>query len=78
MSNAGPETERAFVATGAGFADALAGGPLAGAFGAPLYLSQKTCMPAQALESLKLRNPSLMTSLGGLSSISEAAYRTPC
>lgn len=34
----------AFVATGAGFADALAGGPLAAAFGAPIYLSTQRCL----------------------------------
>jgi putative cell wall-binding protein len=34
----------AFLATGAGFADALAGGPLAAAFGAPIYLSTQRCL----------------------------------
>ncbi|MER3388703.1 MAG: cell wall-binding repeat-containing protein [Microcella sp.] len=34
----------AFVATGAGFADALAGGPLAAALGAPIYLSTQRCL----------------------------------
>lgn len=34
----------AFLATGVGFADALAGGPLAAAFGAPIYLSTQRCL----------------------------------
>ncbi len=34
----------AFLATGRGFADALAGGPLAAAVGAPLYLSGPACL----------------------------------
>ncbi|WP_439565156.1 cell wall-binding repeat-containing protein [Microcella sp.] len=34
----------AFLATGAGFADALAGGPLAAASDAPLYLSTQVCL----------------------------------
>lgn len=34
-----------FVASGAGFADALSGGPLAAALGAPLYLSPPNCGP---------------------------------
>jgi len=34
----------AFLATGTGFADALAGGPLAAAFDGPLYLSSPVCL----------------------------------
>ena len=37
-------TDFAFLATGAGFADALAGGPLAAAFDGPLYLSSPVCL----------------------------------
>lgn len=38
-------SEIGFVASGYSFPDALAGGPLAGAYGAPLYLSLDWCMP---------------------------------
>ncbi len=34
----------AFLATGRGFADALAGGPVAAAFGSPIYLSEQRCL----------------------------------
>jgi len=34
----------AFLATGTGFADALSGGPLAAALGAPIYLSTQRCL----------------------------------
>lgn len=37
-------TDFAFLATGAGFADALAGGPLAAAVNGPLYLSTQACL----------------------------------
>ena len=40
------EAEHAFVTTGVNFADALTGGPLAGSWGAPLYLSAPDCLPA--------------------------------
>lgn len=36
----------AFIATGRGFADALAGGPVAAALGAPIYLSEQRCLDA--------------------------------
>ncbi|WKK73080.1 cell wall-binding repeat-containing protein [Rathayibacter oskolensis] len=39
-------TDTAFLAFGNGFADALAVGPVAAAAGAPLYLSESTCLPA--------------------------------
>ena len=38
------DPEYAFMASGTGFADALAGGPLAAAYGAPLYLSPGPCV----------------------------------
>jgi len=40
-----PTAETAFLATGANFPDALAGAPLAGAVGGPIYLSQPSCIP---------------------------------
>ncbi|MBX9472747.1 cell wall-binding repeat-containing protein [Microcella sp.] len=44
--------ERAFVATGAGYADALSGAVLAAVEGAPLYLSSPTCLPRTAREAM--------------------------
>ena len=42
------ETEYALIASGTGFPDALAGGPLAGMLGAPIHLSPGSCIPASA------------------------------
>ncbi|WP_248150624.1 cell wall-binding repeat-containing protein [Microbacterium aoyamense] len=50
------DSEELFLATGTGFADALAGAALAGARQAPLYVIPKTCVPADvAGEALRLR-----------------------
>ncbi|MGW9181827.1 cell wall-binding repeat-containing protein [Agromyces sp. NPDC055661] len=43
-----PTSEHVFVASGIGFPDALAGGPLAGMLGAPIHLSPGGCIPAEA------------------------------
>ena len=40
------------VATGADFPDALAGGPAAGALGAPLLLTRQGCVPGETLAQL--------------------------
>jgi len=44
--------DRAFVATGAGFADALSGAVLAAVESAPLYLSGPTCLPRAVREAM--------------------------
>jgi putative cell wall-binding protein len=59
------ESDIAFLASGAGYADALAGGPLAGAWGVPLYLSTPTCVPPEVLVDLKRLNVNLVVLLGG-------------
>jgi|GEM_PF-3134681 len=51
-AHAFPTAERAFVATGAGYADALSGAVLAGIENAPLYLSGPTCLPRAAREAM--------------------------
>lgn len=40
-----PASETAFVASGRGFADALVAGAVAARVGAPLYLSERSCVP---------------------------------
>ncbi|MFZ7089162.1 cell wall-binding repeat-containing protein [Curtobacterium sp. RRHDQ10] len=67
----GSETDRAYLATGTGFADALSGGPLAGADDAPLYLTTQTCVPDVVLDDLARVNPNVVTLLGGPTVISE-------
>ncbi|MFE5410727.1 cell wall-binding repeat-containing protein [Microbacterium sp. NPDC056569] len=64
------ESEEAFLATGAGFVDALAGGALAGALGAPLFLSPAECLSADAAWGLLEKNVAGVTLLGGEPSLS--------
>jgi len=59
-----------FLASGAGFADALAGGPLAAAYGAPLYLSQPTCVPIEILFGAADRQSDVIVLLGGSGALS--------
>ncbi len=58
-----PGATGALVASGAGFADALAGGPVAGTHGEPLLLAAPTCLPQPTAKQV----PSLthITLLGG-------------
>ena len=61
-----------FVATGAGFADALTGAALAGVAGAPLYVSTPNCIPPTVLQSILDRAPHDVLILGGLGVLSIA------
>ncbi|GAA1521771.1 putative cell wall-binding protein [Agromyces terreus] len=75
--------DTAFLATGAGFADALAGGPLAasvdGGLGGPLYLVQKNCIPAPVLTRLQADQPSKVVLLGGTGTLTaDVANLKPC
>lgn len=64
-SETASEAGRAFVATGAGFADALSGAVLAAVEQAPLYLSGPTCLPRVAREAIVDRqNAERVTLLG--------------
>jgi len=65
-----PTTEVAFVATGTNFPDALAGAPLAGAVGGPIYLSQPTCLPQIVGEQIYDGDTQAIWLLGGPASIS--------
>ncbi len=65
-THAFPAAERAFIATGAGFADALAGAVYAGQVGAPLYSSSPTCLPAATrVDVMERLQVSTVTLLGG-------------
>ncbi|QKJ20854.1 cell wall-binding repeat-containing protein [Microbacterium hominis] len=72
------DVDDAFLASGAGFADALAGAPLAGRYDAPLYLSSPTCINAWTLQSIRERQAARVTLLGGEGVLSKgvAAFRT--
>ncbi len=60
-------TEFAILASGRGFADALAGGPLAAMRGAPLYLAGANCVPGVALDQIWAQNVQGIEILGGSS-----------
>lgn len=61
---------QAYVATGANFPDALAGAAVAGAKGAPLYLSTAACIPAKIANVLKTKVSQQVVLLGGPNSLS--------
>ena len=70
---------RAYLASGANFPDALAGGVLAGMDGAPLLLSQPSCVPAAELGAIAGWGTHEVTVLGGRATISPAAAQlTAC
>lgn len=65
-AHAFPAAERAFLATGINFPDALAGAAYAGRIGAPLYTSIPTCLPAAVRDDLLSRlGATRVTLLGG-------------
>jgi putative cell wall-binding protein len=61
-----------FLATGAGFADALAGGSAAGAVWAPLFLVQKDCIPQTTMDLIASLRPKAIFLLGGTGVLSSA------
>jgi subtilisin family serine protease len=61
-----------FVANGLGFPDALAGGPSAGAFGAPLVLTAPGSLPTASRQQLTRLKPVRVFVLGGPAVVSEA------
>lgn len=69
-----PEAEVAFLATGLGFADALAGVPFAGMIGAPIYLSQPDCVPLDVLYDIMDVDARLIALLGGEPSLSSNVF----
>src|SRR5450432_814899 len=76
-ANAFPGATAAYLASGASFADALAGGPVAGLKGEPLLLAAPTCVPAATVTAGA--NITALTLLGGTAALSDAvASWTPC
>lgn len=65
-------SEYSFLATGTGFADALSGSALAGALGAPLYLSAPKCIPWPVVDGLLTQQTLGVILLGGTGSLSTA------
>jgi putative cell wall-binding protein len=61
-----------YVATGATFADALSGGPVAGTRGAPILLVRDTVIPPSIDQELRRLAPRSIVILGGPASVSTA------
>jgi putative cell wall-binding protein len=68
-AHAFPSATAAFIATGASFADALSGGPVAGKLGQPLLLSTAACLPTATFDEVNVISPEKVTLLGGTSSL---------
>lgn len=74
-----PAADTVFLATGMNFPDALAGGPLAGAWQAPIYLVQRDCVPWSVLDEIVRLQPREIKVLGGPNSVSDLVMDfTPC
>ncbi|MFB2554848.1 cell wall-binding repeat-containing protein [Herbiconiux liangxiaofengii] len=72
-------SSQAFLVTGSNYPDALSGGAWAGALEAPLYLSQKDCVPPAVLDQMRQQGVSRVTLIGGPASLSaEVANLKPC
>jgi putative cell wall-binding protein len=66
-----PSAGTAFIASGLGFPDALAGGPSAGAFLGPLVLTAPTTLPDPSRQQLLRLKPVRIFVLGGRSVVSD-------
>jgi putative cell wall-binding protein len=62
-------TTDAYLATGYSFADALAGSALAGAQGAPLYITQPNCVPSASVDAFDDLGVEHVVLLGGTSAL---------
>lgn len=60
-----PSADTVYLARGTDFPDALAGGPAAGAQGAPVLLSPRTCLPEVVVDELERLRPDRVVLLGG-------------
>lgn len=68
-----------YLAQGLGFPDALAGAALAGVNGAPLFLSQSTCIPAVTMDAIEALGATNVVLLGGTEVLSDrVAKLTRC
>ncbi|TPW92667.1 hypothetical protein FJ656_35200, partial [Schumannella luteola] len=74
-----PVADTVMLATGLNFPDALAGGPLAGGWQAPIYLVQRDCVPMSVISEIVRLQPHEIDVLGGPNSVSDAVMTlTPC
>src|SRR5207253_7748423 len=66
-----PQAPVAYVANGAAFPDALAGGPAAGAAGGPVLLTDRDTLPPATSDELRRLEPRSIVILGGTTAVSE-------
>lgn len=71
-----PDIDRAFIASGQAYADALTGSALAGATTNPLLLSRRNEIPSRILDQLVRLSPNTLTVLGGPRSVTPSVTRT--
>ncbi len=70
VDSAAPTVSSHYWATGAGFADALAGAAAAGSTGSPLYVVNKICVPMPVLDHLEMKLSTSVVLLGGENALS--------
>jgi putative cell wall-binding protein len=63
----------AFIANGLGFADALAAGPVAGAFASPVYLVRQSCTPSAVSADINAVRANVIVAVGGTGVVSNNA-----
>ena len=68
----GDSGKTVFIATGANYPDALAGGAAAGRLGGTLMLTSRDQLPAETIDAFDWLKPSRIVLLGGTSAISES------
>lgn len=68
-----PPTDAVYLASGASFADALAGGPVAGAGDGPVLLTERTCVPERVLTEIDRLAPGRVVVLGGTGAVADSA-----
>lgn len=71
-------TDAAYLASGASFADALSGGPIAGANDGPILLVQRTCITEEVSAELSRLENQRTVLLGGTGVIADGAEKTTC
>lgn len=62
----------AYIATGANFPDALAGGPLAAQSGSPLFVVRQDCVPTETMNAFRSLTVNKVTLLGGTASLTSS------
>ncbi len=68
-------TDDTFIASGADYPDALAGTPLAGRLGAPVYLTRPACFETVAMNAMTVQRSNALTLFGGQGALSDAVAK---